>query len=222
MMNSVVAAQLYTLRDFTKTKDIRETFARVNDLGFEAVQISALAKIDANVLRDIADKNQLEIIASHISYDLILNDINSVIKDHKTLGCRHVAIGGLPPEYRNRDGFLRFARESSEAVKPIIDAGLTFSYHNHSFELEKFGERTGFDILIEESNHDYFSFEIDVLDSAWWGEPCNFSKPLRDRMHVVFEDMAMSGAQQLFAEVGEGNLEWDLILEACKSANIEW
>ena len=77
MMNSVVAAQLYTLRDFTKTeKDIRETFARVNDLGFEAVQISALAKIDANVLRDIADKNQLKIIASHISYDLILNDNN--------------------------------------------------------------------------------------------------------------------------------------------------
>ena len=42
-------------------------------------------------------------------------------------------------------------------------------------------------------------------------------------MHVVhLKDMAMSGTQQLFAEVGEGNLEWDLILEACKSANIEW
>ena len=225
MMNSVVAAQLYTLRDFTKTeKDIRETFARVNDLGFEAVQISALAKIDANVLRDIADKNQLKIIASHISYDLILNDINSVINDHKTLGCRHVAIGGLPPEYRNRDGFLRFARESSEAVKPIIDAGLTFSYHNHSFELEKFGERTGFDILIEESNHDYFSFEIDTYWIQHGGaNPVTFLNRLRDRMHVVhLKDMAMNGTQQLFAEVGEGNLEWDLILEACKAANIEW
>ena len=128
MMNSVVAAQLYTLRDFTKTeKDIRETFARVNDLGFEAVQISALAKIDANVLRDIADKNQLKIIASHISYDLILNDINSVINDHKTLGCRHVAIGGLPPEYRNRDGFLRFAREKGRQVHVQVGVGCSSS-----------------------------------------------------------------------------------------------
>ena len=127
-------------------------------------------------------------------------------------------------EYRNRDGFLRFARESSEAVKPVIDAGLTFSYHNHSFELEKFGERTGFDILIEESNHDCFSFEIDTYWIQHGGaNPVTFLNRLKDRMHVVhLKDMAMNGTQQLFAEVGEGNLEWDLILEACKAANIEW
>jgi len=225
MNKSVVAAQLYTLRDFTKTEaDIRTTFKRVRDIGYKAVQISALGKIETVDLREIADRNELEIIASHISYDLIVNEVQKVIDDHKLLGCRHVAIGGLPTEYRNKDGFLRFARESSEAVKPIVDAGLTFSYHNHSFELEKFGDRTGLDILVEESDPNCFSFEIDT----YWiqhggGNPVSCLKRLKDRMHIVhLKDMAMDGTQQLFAEVGEGNLEWEPILSACRNANIEW
>ena len=225
MNKSVVAAQLYTLRDFTKTEaDIRTTFERVRDIGYKAVQISALGKIETGDLREIADKNELEIIASHIPYDLIVNEVQKVIDDHKILGCRHVAIGGLPTEYRNRDGFLRFACESSEAVKPIVEAGLTFSYHNHSFELEKFGDRTGLDILVEESDPNYFSFEIDTYWIQHGGaNPVSCLKRLKDRMHIVhLKDMAMEATQQLFAEVGEGNLEWEPILSACRNANIEW
>ena len=32
----------------------------------------------------------------------------------------------------------------------------------------------------------------------------------------------MNGSEQLFAEVGEGNLEWPEILQACEEAGIEW
>ena len=32
----------------------------------------------------------------------------------------------------------------------------------------------------------------------------------------------MRGSEQLFAEVGEGNLEWPQILAACREASIEW
>ena len=34
--------------------------------------------------------------------------------------------------------------------------------------------------------------------------------------------MAMDGRTQLFAEVGEGNLNWTSILDACKEADVEW
>ena len=32
----------------------------------------------------------------------------------------------------------------------------------------------------------------------------------------------MKGSQQLYAEVGEGNLEWPAILDACREAGVEW
>ena len=47
MPSSVIAAQLYTLRDYTKTPaDIAQTLKKVKALGYDAVQLSALGPID--------------------------------------------------------------------------------------------------------------------------------------------------------------------------------
>ncbi|MEC8932340.1 MAG: sugar phosphate isomerase/epimerase [Candidatus Latescibacterota bacterium] len=225
MGSSVIGAQLYTLRDFLKTpEDVRTSLARVSQMGYETVQTSALGPIDPAELRKLTDDHQLQIVATHIGFDDIRNEPQRVIDEHESWGCRHVAIGGMPGEYRSEDGFHRFATEASEAARPLIDAGLTFSYHNHSFELESFDGRTGLQILAEESDPDTFSFEVDT----YWiqhggGNPVTWLQKLKDRMHIVhFKDLAMKGSEQLFAEVGEGNLEWIPIIEACKAAKIEW
>jgi sugar phosphate isomerase/epimerase len=34
--------------------------------------------------------------------------------------------------------------------------------------------------------------------------------------------MAIKGGQQRFAEVGEGNINWTAVLDACKYAGTEW
>lgn len=225
MSASVIGAQLYTLRDFLKTPaEIRTTFGRVRDMGYEAVQCSGLGPIEPLELKQVAAEAGLKIVATHIGFDRIRDEPQSVIDEHKLWGCRHVAIGGMPAEYRDSTGFARFAREASTAVRPLIDAGLTFSYHNHSFELERIGVRTGLQILAEESDAEAFSFEVDT----YWiqhggGNPVTWLRQLRERMYVVhLKDMAMKGSEQLFAEVGEGNLEWEPILAACSDADIEW
>ncbi|WP_231571708.1 sugar phosphate isomerase/epimerase family protein [Gordoniibacillus kamchatkensis] len=46
---------------------------------------------------------------------------------------------------------------------------------------------------------------------------------MKDRMKVVhLKDMAIVGDQQVFAEIGEGNLNWPAILEACEETGVEW
>jgi sugar phosphate isomerase/epimerase len=226
MAASVIGAQLYTLRDFLKTPDdIRTTFGRVRDMGYEAVPCSALGPIEPEALKQIADDTGLQIVATHISFDRIRDETQAVIDEHKLWGCRHVAIGGMPKEYRNAEGFAAFAREASTVVKPLIDAGLTFSYHNHSFELERVdGARTGLQVLAEESDPAVFSFEVDTYWIQHGGaNPVTWLQRLRERMHIVhLKDLAMQGSEQLFAEVGEGNLEWEPILAACRDAGIEW
>ena len=225
MPGSVIAAQLYTVREFTRTPaDIGSTLGKLGKMGYEAVQVSALGPIAPADLKEIADGEGLEIAATHVGYDEIRRNPQKVIEDHQLWDCRHVAIGSLPQEYQNGEGFALFAREASEAVRPLVDAGLTFSYHNHSFELEKFGARTGLDILYEESDPEVFSAEIDTYWIQHGGaNPVSWLRKLEDRMYVVhLKDMAMRGREQLFAEVGEGNLEWTEILQMCRRARVEW
>ena len=225
MATSQLAAQLYTLRDFTKTPgDIVTTMQKVKQLGYDAVQCSALGSIDAHELKRIVDGEGLTICATHTSYEQMRDDPQGVIDEHNLWSCKHAAIGGLPQAYRNADGFARFAKEASKVAKRLAEGGLTFSYHNHSFELEKFNGRTGLEILYEESDPKYFHSEIDTYwiqhgggDSAAW------IRRLKGRASLVhLKDMTMSGSTQLFAEVGEGNLNWPPILSACKEAGVEW
>ena len=225
MAASQLAAQLYTVRDFTNTPaDIATTMKKVKQLGYDAVQCSALGVIDAHELKRIVDGEGLTICATHTDYERMRDEPQAVIDEHNLWGCRHAAIGGLPQEYRNAEGYARFAKEASEVGKRLAEGGLTFSYHNHSFELEKFNGRTGLELLYEESDPKYFNSELDT----YWiqhggGDPAAWIRKLKGRAHIVhLKDMAMDGRTQLFAEVGEGNLNWPAILDACKEAGVEW
>jgi sugar phosphate isomerase/epimerase len=132
----------------------------------------------------------------------------------------------MPREYRDGglDAFKRFAQEATEIGKALAEAGLTFSYHNHSFEFVRFGDRTGLDVIYEESDPEYLQAEIDT----YWvqhggGDPIAWIRKMKDRMPVIhFKDMVIYEGEQTMAEIGEGNLNWPGILEACKDANVEW
>ena len=225
MAASQLAAQLYTVRDFTNTPtEIATTMKKVKQLGYDAVQCSALGTIDAHELKRIVDGEGLTICATHTDYDRMRDEPQAVIDEHNLWGCRHAAIGGLPQEYRSAEGYARFAKEASEVAKRLAEGGVTFSYHNHSFELERFNGRTGLEILYEDSDPKYFNSELDTYwiqhgggDSAAW------IRKLKGRAYIVhLKDMAMDDRTQRFAEVGEGNLNWPAILDACKEAGVEW
>ncbi len=225
MAASQLAAQLYTVRDFTNTPaEIATTMKKVKQLGYDAVQCSALGTIDAHELKRIVDGEGLTICATHTDYDRMRDEPQAVIDEHNLWDCKHAAIGGLPQEYRSAEGYARFAKEASEVAKRLAEGGLTFSYHNHSFELERFNGRTGLEILYEDSDPKYFNSELDTYwiqhgggDSAAW------IRKLKGRAYIVhLKDMAMDDRTQLFAEVGEGNLNWHAILDACKEAGVEW
>jgi sugar phosphate isomerase/epimerase len=227
MPETVVAAQMYTLRDFTKTPgDIASSLKRVSEIGYRAVQMSGLGPIDPTELKTICDGEGLAICATHTGYDRLRDETDAVIEEHRIWDCKYPAIGGLPKPYREdgANGFIKFAREASEVARKLSDAGLTFGYHNHSFELEKFDGRTALQILFDESDPEVFQFEIDVYwiqhggaDPAAW---IRKAKGRADLIHV--KDMEMKGREQLFSEVGEGNLNWPTILEACREAGTRW
>ncbi|MBM4033759.1 MAG: sugar phosphate isomerase/epimerase [Planctomycetes bacterium] len=225
MAGSVIAAQLYTVREFTRTPaDISATMKKVAAIGYEAVQLSALGPMDPSELRRVCDGEGLRICATHIGYAAMRDEPQAVIDLHQTYGCPYAGIGGLPAECRNAEGFARFAREASQVARRLAEGGPKFVYHNHSFELERFGPRTGLQILYEDSDPRYFLSELDT----YWvqhggGSPSAWIRRLKGRAPCLhLKDMANQGGAQLMAEVGEGNLDWPDILAAAREAGTEW
>jgi sugar phosphate isomerase/epimerase len=225
MTGSVIAAQLYTLREYTKTPaDIASTLHRVKALGYDAVQLSALGPIDPAELGRILDAEGLTVCATHVAFERLRDATAAVVEEHRLWNCTHVATSVLPRDYRHQEGYHRFARDGSQVGRRLAGAGLTFSYHNHAFELEKHGGRTGLAILFEESDADVFAGELDTYWLQFGGaDPAQWIRRLKGRVPLVhLKDMAVQANTPIMAEVGEGNLNWDAILTACRDAGVLW
>jgi len=227
-----LAAQLYTIRDHTQTlEDFTTSMVKIRDIGFTAVQVSKIGDIADEDVKRICDDNNLTICNTHIDYEPLIDDLDAVIEQHKLWGTRHVAIGSMPNEFRtSKEGYLRFAEIANGIGEKLADADLTFSYHNHSFEFMRFDGMTGLDILYNETDPHFVQAEIDT----YWiqhggGDPIAWIDRMVDRMPVVhLKDLVMMPSDDpwkpvhTMAEVGEGNLNWQGILDACKRANVEF
>jgi len=234
MIQAKLAAQLYTVKEFTQTaEDLAESLKKVRDIGYTAVQISAIGSIPDADVKAMLDDSGLTVCSTHVRpTEAPWDDLDAVMKQHQLWECNHVAIGIMPEKYRDgkEDSFKRFAADASEIGEKLYNAGFTFSYHNHSFEFIRFGKQTGLDIIFEESDPRYLQAELDT----YWiqhggGDSVEWIEKVQQRMPIVhFKDMAvvMDGnsarGQQIMAEVGEGNLYWPDILDACEDAEVEW
>ena len=223
-----LAAQLYTVRDFIKTADgLTESLRKIHDIGYRAVQLSAVGPLPPEQIRDIVRNADLVVCNTHESFDRLKADLPAVVAEHRMWDCRHVAIGGLPQAYRaNADTYRQFAREADEVGKQLKEAGLTFSYHNHAFELQRFpaAQGTALDLIYAMTNPAYVQAEIDT----YWiqfggGDPTAWIRKVSGRMPVVhLKDMVVIDNKPEMAEVGEGNLNWPSILDACREGGVEW
>jgi len=225
MSDTVIGAQVYTIREFLKTPaDIAKSMKKLSKIGYRAVQLSAVGKIEPAELKRILDGEGLVVAATHIGFDAMRDDTQRVIDEHNLLGCEYTAIGGLPGPFRNAEGYPKFAKEASEVARKLKAGGLTFGYHNHSFELQKFGDRTGLQVLYEDSDPEVFTAEIDT----YWiqhggGDPVAWINKVKGRMPLLhLKDMAVGENGPMMAEVGEGNLNWPSILAAAKEAGTRW
>ena len=230
-----IAAQLYTVRDFTRTaRDFQETLTKISKIGYRAVQISGVEamagetpEVSAAAARQMLDGLGLACIATHRSWDALRSQTEQEIEFHKTLGCDFTAIGSLPGEYQalGAEGYAAFVRDSAPVIARLKAAGIRFGYHNHAFEFARPtpGSKTLFDTFIEGGSVD-FCLEIDVYWAAHAGlNPERLLERCRGRVPVIHvKDKEMAGGDAVMAPVGEGNLDWPHLLPACAEAGVEW
>lgn len=227
MNHPILAAQLYTVRDFTQTaEELLLTLKKIRQIGYTAVQLSAIGPIPPEKVKACLDKSDLRCCITHTAYDRLLSDLPAVIHEHQLWECQHVGLGHLPRHLidQGEDGYLEFAKIANTIGEKLVDAGLTFSYHNHSFEFQQFNGRTGLDIIFEETDP---RFCHAILDTYWvqhgGGDSAAWIQKLNGRQSVIhYKDMVIFERAHRFAEVGEGNMNWEPINQAVRDCAIPY
>lgn len=221
--------QTYSIRSVTKTKEaLEEALIRVREMGYTELQRSGgPTDITAAEYRAAADAAGLRIIGTHISFDSILQDIDKVMEEHRTMGTTNIGVGAMPPEYRTSiDGAKQFAEQANRVSEVLYKNGFKFTYHNHSFEFRRFGgDKHMMDILVEELDKERISF---VLDTYWLQNAgvntITWLEKLAGRVDILhLKDRTLDSDVKndvVFAEIGQGNMEFPAIIAAARKTGV--
>ncbi len=145
IMKNKIAVQMFTLRKHTKTAaDFANSLKRVSDMGYTAVQLSAVRcmngddpEVSAEQARTMLEDNGLKCIATHRSWDAFTSTLDKEIAFHKTLGCDYAAIGGIPNKVYDAtaEGYRRWIDEARAAGIQLFATDPTeSSWENYNSE----------------------------------------------------------------------------------------
>ncbi len=222
---SHIAATLYSLREQCQTADdLDRTLNTLKQTGYQAVQISGIGPIDNDAVRGLLEKHGLFCCATHASITDLKKNLQSVILKQKTYGCDFVALAYPGEEYWHSDGAKVLADELNDIGRRLDMEGIKLGYHNHHKEFERFNIKTFLEELLEYTDPKLVSIEIDTYWVQAGGQnPVSWIHNVKDRIPVIhLKDYAILNHEPVFAEVGEGNLDWTEIVEACRYAGVRW
>ena len=218
-MDKRIGAQCYTIRDFIKTeKDLDESLKKLKDIGYQTVQLSGIGPIEPEIVKELCDKYGLEVICTHRGQEDYLENLEETIRYHKIIGCKIAGIGSIGDYDRSAEGFRKFVKDFTPVSKRLKEEGITFAYHNHAFDFIKEDGKYLLDIILNESDFDLI---LDVYWIAFSGiDPAKFIRKIGIRGKVLhFKDLICNKNNKTdMAEVVNGNLDWDSIIEACEDA----
>ena len=134
----VIGAQLYTVREFTKTlSDFEETLKKITDMGCNTVQVSGSCDYEAEWLFEQERKLGFTCVLTHTKPAEILGNTDKVCRDHGVFGCKNIGLGAVPGGKLNDEIYEGFVRDFKPAAERIRENGFRFFYHNHAFEFSR-------------------------------------------------------------------------------------
>lgn len=208
-----ISVQLYTVRSLLE-KDFWGTIDGLAKIGFKNVELAGLYGHSAEDVQSGLAERGIKARSMHSSFEAVRDNMDSVVGEAHTLGLADVVVPWL--NIGQFKGWEDAASQLTDLAKKLTKHDITLSYHNHDFEFQKQGDRTGFEILWE---HAAPSLHAE-LDLYWvtkgGGDPVTWIDRLDKRVRLShYKDMDNSGN---FAQVGQGKLDWKRIIEANKRA----
>lgn len=218
------ALQLYSLRHLTPT-DLPGALKKVADMGFEGVEFAGYFDHSARELSGILEDLGLTAVGSHVGIAELRSNLQGVLDYSLELGSGYVVCPGVPTDiFKSQRELDRLADEFSQMGRAAAAAGLVFGYHNHSYEFEKAGEKSGYEYLFDRVDPDLVKMELDTC----WAENAGYrSVDLMARyprhmelLHI--KELPQTGDPHDREIIGEGLMDFPAICALGRRMNCPW
>ena len=222
----------YTYRN-SFTKDVSATLDTLKNLGIKDMEFSNLFGKKAAEIRKMLDERNMFCSSFGVSYPDLTTKTREVGANAKTLGAKYVRVAFIAHE---GPFTLEMAQQAVEgfnkAGKMLKDEfGITFCYHNHGYEFVPYKDGTLMDYIIQKTNPEYVSFEIDILWSFIHGQdPAKLIAKYPNRFQLLHLKDLKKGAElnatggtavDNDVALGTGQLNLPAILKEAKKAGIK-
>ncbi|HEX7898868.1 MAG TPA: sugar phosphate isomerase/epimerase [Planctomycetota bacterium] len=226
--------QLYSLRDLFKAEGPKAGLDKTKELGFKLVELAGTYGLPPADFLKLLEERGLKAVSGHFPYARWLKDPEGVAAEAKALGLEYAGCAWAD----HKDPFdpaqaHQVVEAFNKAGAACTKAGLRFFYHFHGFEFHKHGDGTLADMIIQASDPDHVSFQLDVLWILFPGhDPAALLAKYPGRwvsMHL--KDLkkgiatgALTGKTDVRNDVvlGTGQADWPTILRAAKKAGVKY
>ncbi len=217
-----VALQMYTVRDQTDI-DFIGTYKKVAEIGYPGVEIAGTGGLSAAEMKALLDDCGFGRAGIHFGIEALESDLSAAIDYALGIDSKYITCPWMPEERRrDAEGWKATAKTLCQIGKKIAEAGLLFSYHNHSFEFQKFDGEYGLDILYANSCNS-LNAQIDTYWVKHGGEdPAAYIRKYAGRVPLVHIKDMSDDPEPTFTEIGNGILDWPSIFAAGEAAGTQW
>lgn len=228
----ILGAQFFTFREKCQTVEgLEETMKRVSEMGITAIQLSGVCQYDPEWAAKTAEKYGLKIVLTHNPCEKIIEDPEKMMDFHKKLKCPNIGIGTMPGWEITEEKYEKFVSDMKPVTKRLAENGFQFMYHNHNIEYLVSKDGKYIDRLV----NDFTPDELNITYDTYWGQhagadPAKEIRKFKGHIKIVhFKDMiAYSSPEEVgkvehrIAAIGEGNMNYDSIIDACLASDVEY
>jgi sugar phosphate isomerase/epimerase len=227
-----IGVQLYTVRSVLPQKPA-ETLRAIEAVGYREVE-PTFATLEA--IWPALKATGLKPVSVHLDSRVVTqgsaDELKRTVDQVRQRGFQFAVFPYLPPAERGGlEVIQRLAAKLNAAGETCRAAGVRFCYHNHAFEFEPMNDTTPFEVLLQETDPNLTSFELDCFWASVAGhDPVEILSRHGKRIALLhLKDKAKdlpvryneSVPRTAFQEVGHGVLDWPQVLRAAASAGVE-
>ncbi len=218
---AVTGLQLYTLRDWMAVS-VPATLKMAAAVGYKELEFAGYFNHKPAQIKQMLNDEGLQAPSVHTPLTAFEDSVEKVIESALEVGHRYVVLPYLTDAQRGShiDVYKKLADNLNIWGEACNRAGLTLAYHNHAFEFIKTNNQLPYDVLLNRTQPELLSMEMDLFWMAKAGQdPLVYfaQHPGRFKLWHV-KDMDKAGE---FADVGTGVINFAPIFAQAQKAGVE-